>query len=160
MKPNTDGIVYLDDFQLTDASAMLAADRDSEHRKRFEFPPDFVPSLEHTRNVIRGWIYDKKLGTRYTYAVRATDSTCLVGGAKSARKTRRSRTSPIGHIQTIGAAELLHALSQSPVRSLRNLESSDWKFLLTKTTRHQGLLQSTAALFLSLIHISEPTRPY
>ena len=89
MKPNTDGIVYLDDFQLTDASAMLAADRDSEHRKRFEFPPDFVPSLEHSRNVIRGWIYDKKLGTRYTYAVRATDSTCLVGGCEICPKDKK-----------------------------------------------------------------------
>ena len=82
MKPNSDGIVYLDDFRLTDASGMLAADHDSEHRKRFDFPPDFVPSLEHSRNVIRDWIHDRKLGTRYTYAVRATDSNCLVGGCE------------------------------------------------------------------------------
>ena len=82
MKSNFDDIVYLDEFRLTDASAMLAADHDSEHRKRFEFPPDFVPSLEHSLNVIQGWIDDRKLGTRYTYAVRDTDSECLVGGCE------------------------------------------------------------------------------
>ena len=82
MKSYSDGIVYLDGFQLTDASAMLAADHDFEHRKRFEFPPDFVPSLEHSRNVIRDWIYDSKQGTRYTYAVRTEDSACLVGGCE------------------------------------------------------------------------------
>ena len=82
MKSNSDGIVYLDEFRLTDASAMHAADHDSEHRKRFEFPPDFVPSIEHSRNVIRGWIDDRNLGTRYTYAVRPTDSNCLVGGCE------------------------------------------------------------------------------
>ena len=82
MKYDSDGIVYLDDFRLTDASAMLTVDHDSEHRKRFEFPSDFLPSLEHSRNVIRGWIYDRKQGTRYTYAVRAIDSACLVGGCE------------------------------------------------------------------------------
>ena len=63
MKCYSDGIVYLDDFRLTDASALLVADHDSEHRKRFEVPPDFVPSLDHSRKVIQGWIYDRKLGT-------------------------------------------------------------------------------------------------
>ena len=82
MKSNSDGVVYLDNFRLTDASSLFAADNDFEHRKRFEFPPDFVPSLEHSRNVIRNWICAGKLGTRYAYAVRATDSDCLVGGCE------------------------------------------------------------------------------
>ena len=89
MKFHSDGIVYLDDFRLADAPAMLAADRDSEHRKRFDFPPDFVPSIEHSRNVIRGWINDRKLGTRYAYAVRATDSACLVGGCEIRPKEKK-----------------------------------------------------------------------
>ena len=81
MKSNSDGVVYLDNFRITDASSLLAADNDSEHRKRFDFPLDFVPSIEHSRNVIRDWICAGKLGRRYAHAVRVTDSDCLVGGA-------------------------------------------------------------------------------
>ena len=73
--------------------------------------------------------------------------TALSADVKSARRRSRSRTSPIGHIQTIGAAESQRAPSQSPVKSLRNLASRDWKYSLTKTTRDQGVSQSTAALF-------------
>ena len=82
MKSNSDGVVYLDNFRITDASSLLAADNDSEHRKRFDFPLDFVPSIEHSRNVIRDWICAGKLGRRYAYAVRVTDSDCLVGGCE------------------------------------------------------------------------------
>ncbi len=90
MKPNSDGVVYLDEFCLTDAPAMFTADHDFEHRKRFEFPPDFVPSLEHSRSVIRGWIRDKKLGARYSYAVRAIDTACLVGGCEIRPKAKET----------------------------------------------------------------------
>ena len=97
VKSNSDGVVYLDDFRLTDAPAMVVADHDSEHRKRFEFPPDFVPSLEHSRNVIRGWIDDRKLGTRYTYAVRVADSACLVGGCEIRPKEKEKRIANLSY---------------------------------------------------------------
>ncbi len=97
MKPNSNGIVYLDEFRLTDASAMLAVDHDPEHRKRFEFPPDFVPSLEHSRNVIRGWIDDLSLGTRYTFAVRDTESDCLVGGCEIRPKEHEKESANLSY---------------------------------------------------------------
>ena len=80
----------------------------------------------------------------------------LSADAKSAQRRRRSRTSPTGHIQTIGAAESQHTPSQSPVKSLRNLESRDWKYSWTKTTRHQGVSQSTTALFNRVTKTGEP----
>lgn len=82
MKSNSDGIIYFDDFRLSDAPSLLAADYDPEHRKRFAFPTNFVPSLEHSRNVIRDWINDRKLGTRFSFAVRSKDPACLVGGCE------------------------------------------------------------------------------
>lgn len=97
MKSNSDGIVYLDDFRITDAPALLAVDHDSEHRKRFEFPSDFVPSLEHSRNVIRGWIENRKLGTRYTFAVRTADSDCLVGGCEFRPNEKQKETAQLSY---------------------------------------------------------------
>ena len=82
MKTNSDDVVYLDEFTLTDAAELLAADQDDEHRKRFECPPDFVPSIEHSENVIVGWIKDRQLGVRNTYAVREANSSGVVGGCE------------------------------------------------------------------------------
>ena len=82
MRPNSDGVVYLDEFAISDASSLNVADNDPEHRKRFEFPADFVPSIEHSENVIRGWIADMEIGKRYNFAVRESESGCLVGGCE------------------------------------------------------------------------------
>ena len=82
MQPNSDGVVYLDEFSLSDAESMLVFDADAEHRKRFEFPDDFVPSLEHTKSVIRNWTEERNLGTRYAFAVRECETDILVGGCE------------------------------------------------------------------------------
>ena len=80
----------------------------------------------------------------------------LLVDAKSAQRRRRSQTSPIGRIQTIGAADSQHAPFQSPAKSLRNLESHDWKYSLTKITRHQGVSQSITVLFNRVTETVEP----
>ncbi len=82
MKPNSDDVVYLDDYAISDAAAMFEADHDVEHRKRFDFPSDFVPSLEHSERVIRQWMEARKTGTQYAYAVRDTNTSCLLGGCE------------------------------------------------------------------------------
>ena len=90
MESHSDGIVCLDEFTLNDAPAMHAADNDPEHRRRFEFPSDFVPSIEHSENVIRAWIEDMKIGKRYNFAVRDAKSGRLVGGCEIRPKDNAS----------------------------------------------------------------------
>ena len=90
MKPNSDGVVYLDEFAVSDASSLHEADYDPEHRKRFEFPTDFVPSIEHSENLIRGWKTDMELGKRYSFAVRESESGRFVGGCEIRPKDNAS----------------------------------------------------------------------
>ena len=54
----TDGTVRLRAFALSDAPVLTAADRDPEHRRRFDTPEDFTASLEHSLAVLDRWSRD------------------------------------------------------------------------------------------------------
>ena len=41
----SDGVVTLTFFASSDAAVLFEADGDAEHRRRFDFPDDFVPSM-------------------------------------------------------------------------------------------------------------------
>lgn len=74
--------LILDAFVPADAPVLCAADHDPEHRRRFEFPDDFVPSLEHSRAVIVRWADECRAGVRFPFAVRDAASGTLVGGCE------------------------------------------------------------------------------
>jgi RimJ/RimL family protein N-acetyltransferase len=57
-------------------------DLDPEHRRRFDFPEAFVPSLRHSRAVIARWRRERTAGTRFAFAVRGTVSGTLLGGCE------------------------------------------------------------------------------
>jgi len=80
--PPTDGVVTLTLFVPGDASVLLEADQDPEHRRRFEFPGDFVPSLRHSLEVIARWERERILGTRFPFAVRDVATRALLGGCE------------------------------------------------------------------------------
>lgn len=82
MPKHTDGVVALGLFELADAPALVELDRDPEHRRRFEFPEDFVPSLAHSRAVITRWQGEREAGERFPYAVRDAVTGELVGGVE------------------------------------------------------------------------------
>ena len=74
--------LILDDFVPADAPVLYEADHDPEHRGRFEFPDDFVPSLEHSEAVIARWAEERRTGVRFPFAVRDAASGTLVGGCE------------------------------------------------------------------------------
>jgi RimJ/RimL family protein N-acetyltransferase len=78
----SDGIVTLAFFAPTDAPVLLEADADREHRRWFEFPGDFVPSLRHSESVIRRWEEERAAGTRFAFAVRSAADHDLLGGCE------------------------------------------------------------------------------
>ena len=74
-----DDTIVLTFFYLSDAPAMCEMDSDAEHRRRFEFPEEFVPSLEHSEKVIAGWTHAREEG-QFVFAVRALVNDDLLGG--------------------------------------------------------------------------------
>lgn len=74
--------LVLDHFVDTDAPVLCAGDHDPEHRKRFDFPEDFVPSLAHAEQVIVRWDDERRAGTRFPFAVRTADTGVLLGGVE------------------------------------------------------------------------------
>ena len=66
-----DDTVVLTFFRVSDAAALRGADADPEHRRRFEFPEDFLPSLEHSERVISDWTRARDGGGPFFFAVRA-----------------------------------------------------------------------------------------
>lgn len=78
----TDGIVRLARFGPADAPVMCEGDRDSELRRRFEFPDRFVPTERHSLEVIAGWEQDWLAGTRFPFAVRDAGTNALLGGCE------------------------------------------------------------------------------
>jgi len=78
----SDGVVTLTPFVESDAPILCDADGDVEHRRWFDFPTDFVPSLEHSREVIRRWDAERKTGTRLPFAVRSSTTNELLGGCE------------------------------------------------------------------------------
>src|SRR5215470_7513556 len=77
-----DGVVVLADFAAADAAAMRDVDGDPEHRRRFDFPDDFVPSLEHSLEVVARWQREGASGKRFAFAVRDAASGDLLGGCE------------------------------------------------------------------------------
>jgi len=82
MKTPTDGVIRLTLFTADDAPAMRDADGDPEHRKRFDFPSTFVPSIECSLAVVERWRAEREAATRFTYAVRDALTNELVGGCE------------------------------------------------------------------------------
>ena len=82
MMVRTDGIVSLTLFTSSDAPVMYEGDHDLEMRKRFDCPDHFVPSLEHSRNVITRWERERAAGQRFPFAVREASSGALAGGCE------------------------------------------------------------------------------
>jgi RimJ/RimL family protein N-acetyltransferase len=78
----TDGVVMLAPFGPSDASVLRDGDRDPEHRRWFDFPDTFVPSLEHSLGVIARWEQERTSGTRFTFAVRDAATGTLLGGCE------------------------------------------------------------------------------
>src|SRR5262245_28537172 len=78
----SDGVVILTLFASTDAWVLYETDHDPEHRRRFEFPSDFVPSLRHSEDVLARWEQERQSGTRFPFAVRDTATGELLGGCE------------------------------------------------------------------------------
>src|SRR5262245_11144709 len=78
----SDGVVRLTFFESRDAFVLREADGDAEHRLRFEFPADFVPSLQHSETVIARWQEERIAGTRFAFAVRSVANGELLGGCE------------------------------------------------------------------------------
>ncbi len=82
MIPASDGVVTLSWFVPADAPVMMSGDADPEHRRRFEFPDDFVPSLQHALDVMARWERERLAGTRLPFAVRDATTGALLGGCE------------------------------------------------------------------------------
>lgn len=82
MELPSDGVVTLAFFVPGDASMLRNADDDPEHRRRFEFPVDFVSSLQHSLEVISRWEQERAAGTRFPLAVRDARTAMLLGGCE------------------------------------------------------------------------------
>ena len=82
MEYPTDGIVALTFFVGSDAYVMCDGDRDPEHRRQFEFPDDFIPSLDHSMAVIARWEKERIDGNRFPFAVRDVATNTLLGGSE------------------------------------------------------------------------------
>jgi RimJ/RimL family protein N-acetyltransferase len=95
MRRSSDDIVTLSDFVNKDASVLRDADFDAEHRRRFEFPRTFVPSLRHSLAVIARWKRERAAGTRFAFAVREVASGTLMGGCEL--KPRGGRTANLSY---------------------------------------------------------------
>lgn len=78
----TDGVVILTPFVADDAPVLCEVDHDPEHRRWFEFPGTFVPSLEHSQEVIALWEREQVAGTRLPFAVRDAITGALLGGCE------------------------------------------------------------------------------
>jgi len=77
---HSDRVILLSLFQRADAPVLLDADVDPEHRRRFDFPADFRPSLRHSEEVIARWEGERLAGKRLPYAVRSAATGELLGG--------------------------------------------------------------------------------
>jgi len=78
----TDGVVTLTLFFPDDAPVLCEGDHDREHRRWFEFPDTFVPSLRHSQEVIARWAQERIAGTRFAFAVRDAITNTLLGGCE------------------------------------------------------------------------------
>lgn len=80
--PPTDGLVTLTAFVPSDAPVLCDGDRDREHRRWFEFPDDFVPSIQHSLEAIARWAEERIEGKRFSFAVRDAVTDTLLSGCE------------------------------------------------------------------------------
>ena len=76
-----DEAVVLTFFHLTDAPVMCEMDSDPEHRRRFDFPEEFVPTVAHSERVIVGWTNAGQEG-QFVLALRDPGTSDLLGGCE------------------------------------------------------------------------------
>jgi RimJ/RimL family protein N-acetyltransferase len=74
--------LFLDVFVPADALVLCEVDSDPEHRRRFGFLDDFVPSLRHSEEVIARWAEERRAGSRFPFAIRDAATGELVGGCE------------------------------------------------------------------------------
>ena len=79
---HSDGVIILSLFQRADAPVLRESDADPEHRRRFDFPPDFRPSLRHSEEVIARWEGERLARKRFPYAARSAATGELLGGVE------------------------------------------------------------------------------
>ena len=77
-----DSAIILSLFRHADARVLLEADADPEHRRRFDFPANFKPSLRHSEEVIARWKVERLSRKRFPYAVRNAATGELLGGVE------------------------------------------------------------------------------
>ena len=77
-----DGFIILSSFEVADAPMLFEADTDPEHRRRFDFPHDFRPSIRHAEEVIARWENERVNGIRFVYAVRNATTGQVLGGVE------------------------------------------------------------------------------
>lgn len=65
MAGKVDPELILDSYVRADARSLTAVDTDPEHRRRFDFPEDFIPSVQHAERVIERWAEERRAGTRF-----------------------------------------------------------------------------------------------
>jgi RimJ/RimL family protein N-acetyltransferase len=82
MQEPGDGVIVLTFFTAADAPAMCQGDSDPDLRRRFDSPPEFVPSLAHSLEVIRRWERERAAGERFPFAVRDATTGELLGGCE------------------------------------------------------------------------------
>ena len=80
---------YASDFEVSitrysesDAGALCDVNADPEHRKRFDFPDDFMPSIQHAKTVISSWNREFDSNSRYAFAIRIRNDGTLIGGCE------------------------------------------------------------------------------
>ena len=82
MRKPADVMIVLTPFEHSDAPSMAEGDRDPEHRKWFEFPSSFVPSVTHSEEVVARWEIERAAGSRLPFAVRNAFTHELLGGCE------------------------------------------------------------------------------
>lgn len=82
INPRSDGTVRLGLFTRADAPVLCEGDHDPEHRLRFDFPADFIPSLQHAEGVLEQWERERLASTRLPFAVRDSTTDELLGGCE------------------------------------------------------------------------------
>lgn len=78
----SEGVIRLNDFRSSDVPTLILADQDSEHRRRFDVPDDFEPSVQHAERTLATWLCDKAKGVRWALAVRDCATGDLLGGCE------------------------------------------------------------------------------
>jgi RimJ/RimL family protein N-acetyltransferase len=78
----SDGVIRLDDFLSSDVPTLILADQDFEHRRRFEVPLGFEPSIQHAEQTLATWFRNQDAGLGWALAVRDCVTDEALGGCE------------------------------------------------------------------------------